>query len=72
MAASAEELQVFLQSVAKKHQNFLRRYPGGELADLRNKDLRAVQLPGFDLRQALLAGANLQGIWRVRTCLTLR
>ncbi len=47
-----------LSKVVAKHEAFLRRYPGGEIADLRNQDLRGVELPGVDLRQALLAGAN--------------
>mgnify|MGYP003125077900 FL=1 len=55
-----EELQQELDKIVSKHEAFLRRYPGGEIADLRQRDLRAVRLPGVDLRQALLAGANLQ------------
>ena len=57
VAGSAQER---LSKVVAKHEAFLRRYPGGEVADLRNQDLRGITLPGVDLRQALLTGTNLQ------------
>ena len=49
-----------LSKIVDKHEAFLRRYPVGEIADLRNQDLRGVEPPGVDLRQALVAGTHLQ------------
>ena len=55
MNLSAEEFV----DILKKHDRFVRRQNGGELADLKHQNLSGLKLPKINLQQATLTGINL-------------